>query len=243
MEHHLAVSTDRMPPPPRWASSLPYADQHPLETNASVFGGLSALREAAFGQDDRPSLLPPPPTPSSSSPYQQQQQSYVSSLPPSPLYYNRDASNASTASTSSSSASLSSALRTADPPFYFAPFPTLPPPGQARVSHYDGDERALSPKSDSRHYSPPPYPTRLSPEPIGADSFIAKPPAIPRRSPISAPLAPERKKTAPSAAVAPFGASEASKRVSDEERKAKHREAQRRFVRRKKVCATLLEVQ
>lgn len=236
MEHHLAVSAERMPPPPpRWASSLPYADQHPLEANASVFGGLSALREAAFGQDDRPSLLPPPLT--ASSPYrhqqeQQQQQSLgQSSLPPSPLYYARDASNASTASSSSSSVSLASSLRTADPPFYFAPFPTLPPPGQARASHYDGDKRAFSPEADDRQYSPPPYASRLSPE---SDSFFAKPSAIPRRSPISAPLAPERKKTAPPA-MAAIGTPGVTKRVSDEERKAKHREAQRRFVRRKKV--------
>lgn len=125
MEHPLAA--DR---PPRWG-----LDAHPhghLEASASVFGGLSALRDAAFGQEDRsppqsqlaaaPTLPPPSSFHHSSS----------SSLPPSPLYYSRDNTPPS-----------SMASTRADPPFYFAPFPTLPP---ARLSP-DDHRRGLSPSA------------------------------------------------------------------------------------------------
>lgn len=190
--------------PSRWGA-LPFADAngHGLEAAPPAFGGLSALRDAAvFGQEDR--------------------QPQPQSLPPSPLYYSRGDDYAR-----SEPPAARPPPPQADPPFVFAPFPSLPPP-----PHRDENRPPFGGQDPmGRHYSPT-FGARQgeSSSATTPSEYFSKPLAR-RADPLSPSMA-----LSVAGGVAQLPRKPANvRRVTDEERKAKHREAQRRFVRRKKV--------
>ncbi|KAK1932279.1 hypothetical protein P3T76_012273 [Phytophthora citrophthora] len=104
----------------------------------------------------------------------------------------------------------------------------------------DQDNSYRYPYSETPRQTFAPLPPPPRDDPLAPSRLRYPPPSLPR--PMIGSLSPHLRKQSPMAVVvtpaftiAKPGAPATPKRATDEERRAKHREAQRRFVKRKKV--------